>query len=199
MVKMDSFGNKIKELRMAKGLSQRQLADIMMVSNGTIANWEVGKRLPDVRMIARLADCLDVEYYVLTDELCGPADTPRVIVVEDVPVTLKGLVRTMREEMPEAEIQGFSTGADALEYTRVNRVSVAFLDIELPGENGIDLAAHLKEIDARTNIVFLTCHPEYVWDALDAYCSGYILKPLTPEKLHRAIDNLRFPIRGLRA
>ena len=197
MKHQEQFGNFLRDLRSEKGLSQQQLADLLFVSRKAIGNWELGNRMPDISMLSRLADCLGVESYVLLDALRQPENPPGIIIVEDVPVILNGLVRTMCEELPTAEVHGFRTCREALEYACVNCVSVAFLDIELPGENGIDLSRQLKEIDSRTNIIFLTGHPEYVWDALETYCSGYILKPLTPEKLHREIDNLRFPVRGL--
>ena len=40
---------------------------------------------------------------------------------------------------------------------------------------------------------------EYMKDALADHCSGYILKPLTPEKISHEIRHLRFPVRGLKA
>ena len=62
-----------------------------------------------------------------------------------------------------------------------------------------ELAAKLKQQVPRLNIIYLTCHTEYTRQALDSYCSGYILKPLTPEKIRHEIDHLRFPVRGLKA
>ena len=198
MLDTERFGKKLKALRMEKGYSQRQMADLMKVSNATIANWEVGKRLPDIHMLSRLARCLNVESYVLLDELHGPNEPPRIIVVEDVQIILNGLMHTLCETLPEAQVRGFRKGDEALEYANANRVAVAFLDIELAGENGIQIAKRLLAIEAHTNIIFLTCHTEYAREALDLYCSGYILKPLTPEKLRREIANLRYPVRGLR-
>ena len=198
MLKTDNFGKKLKELRMKKGYSQRRLAELMAVSNATIANWEVGKRLPDISMLSRLSECLEVDSYVFRDELRDGNEPPNVIVVDDVPVILRGIIRTLEEQLPGTEILGFRTGAEALEYAHANRVALAFLDIELSGENGVDLARQLKEIEGRVNIIYLTSHPEYAHAALETYCSGYILKPLTPEKLRRELANLRFPVRGLK-
>lgn len=199
MKQQEQFGNTLRDLRTGKGLSQQQLADLLFVTRKTVGNWELGNRMPDISMLSRLADCLDVESYVLLDALRQPGEPPKVIVVEDAPVILKGLIRTIATELPDAEVYGFRTGVQALDYAHANRVSVAFLDIELSGENGIDLAKDLKEIESRTNIIFLTCHPEYAPAAVENHCSGYILKPLTPEKLRRELANLRFPVRGLKA
>lgn len=197
MIETKRFGTRLKELRTRKGLSQRQLAELMSVSNAAIANWEVGKRLPDLNMLSRLADCLEVEPSALLDDLEEPEETPGVLVVEDAPILLRGLLRTLREELPRARVQGFRTGAEALSYAAAHRVEIAFLDIELAGESGLELAAGLKQLNPRLNVIYLTSHTEYTRQALDSYCSGYVLKPLTPEKLRRELANLRFPVRGL--
>lgn len=198
MLEAEKFGNLLRELRTNKDLSQRQLAERMMVSNTTVANWEGGRRLPDITTFSRLADCLGVEPSVLMDMLRQPGGAPKIIAVEDVPVLLKGIVRTLSEELPDAEVYGFQTAAEALEFARANRVSIGFLDVELPGESGVELAQALCRLDGNTNIIYLTCHTEYMHNALHDHCSGYILKPLTREKLWHELGSLRFPVRGLR-
>lgn len=192
------FANRLKELRTAKGLTQRQLADNMFVSNGTVANWETGKRLPDINMLARLSKCLDVDVYTLVNELHPDTDeTVKIIIVEDVPLVLRGNVHMLEHELPGAEIFGFSNGGEALNFVRVNPVAVAFLDIELPGESGLNIGRTLKELNPKINIIYLTSHIEYIEDAVHDHCSGYILKPLTPERIRHEIDGLRYPVRGL--
>ncbi|MBE6997294.1 MAG: response regulator [Ruminococcaceae bacterium] len=194
----EQFGNKLRELRTEKGLSQRQLADMMVVSRGAIFNWETGKRLPDISMLARLARCLGVESYVLLDAMQGPEEPVNVIVVEDMPALLRGSVRMLEEELPEVEICGFGSGEDALRFAQSSRVALAFLDVELGGEmDGLTLAKRLTEIDPRTNIIYLTGHTEYMQEAAYEHFSGYILKPLTPERIRHELAHLRFPVRGL--
>lgn len=193
----EAFGNRIRELRELKGITQSQLADRMVVSRSTVANWEAGKRLPDIGMLARLAGCLGVETYLLMDELRGQEEPPTVIIVEDAQVILAGFVRMLGEELPEAEVCGFSTAAEALRFAHANRVAVAFVDIELGTEDGMALARELVKTDGRTNIIFLTSHAEYMADAFAEHCSGYVMKPLTPEKIRHEIAHLRFPVRGL--
>ena len=193
----ERFGNKLKELRRRRGCSQRRLAEMLMVSNTTVANWESGRRLPDIAMLTHLADCLGAEPQELMDGLHGPGEPPRVIAVEDAPVILKSLVRTLEDELPDAEVHGFRTAAEALDFAHANRVAIAFLDIELPGESGVELAERLGELEEHTNIIFLTCHTEYMRDALNSHCSGYILKPLTRESLWHELAHLRFPVRGI--
>ena len=197
MRREEAFGNKIKALREQQGITQSRLADRMVVSRSTVANWEAGNRLPDIGMLARLAGCLGVEPYVLMDELRVPEDPPAVIVVEDAQVILSGFVHMLADVLPEAEVLGFDTAAEAIAFAHTSRIGAAFLDIELSGDDGLALARELTKINPYINIIFLTSHMEYMHAALTDHCSGYVLKPLTPDKIRHEIAHLRFPVRGL--
>jgi transcriptional regulator with XRE-family HTH domain len=196
-MRAESFGNRIKELRESRGITQAQLADRLNVTRSTVANWEAGNRLPDLSMLALLADELDVDTAVFLDELRSEKKQPVIMVVDDMQLLLNGFTRLLRRELPEAEITGFSNVTDAVQFARGKKVAIAFLDIELQCGDGISLARELVRINPRINIIFLTSHPEYMESALSDHCSGYILKPLTPEKIRHEISHLRFPIRGL--
>lgn len=76
------FRSRLKELRESKGLSQKALAAILSVSQGTIGNWESGIREPNFEMVQRLADY----FRVTTDYLLGISDK-----------------RTLNEELDEVE------------------------------------------------------------------------------------------------
>ena len=195
----DVFARALKDLRMKKNLSQQQLAEQMLVSRSAESMWELGTRLPDINMIDRLAACLDVESRILLDAIRGePNETVNIIVVEDVPTLLQCSVDMIQNVVPGASIAGFESGAEALSYAHPNRVSIAFLDIEIDEElNGLELARKLLEIHPHTNIIYLTNYAEYMKQAIYEHCSGYILKPLSRERVRHELTNLRFPIRGL--
>ena len=197
MITLDTFGQRVRTLRIEKGLSQQQLADLIYVSRKTVSNWESGNRMPDITMLSRLADCLGVGTYELIDELNGQDTSPNIILVEDEPVILTGFVHILNDALPEAQIFGFREGAEALSFAAANRIAVAFLDVELSGESGLELAKKLLDINPRTNIIFLTGHTEYTAEALNMHCSGYLLKPLTGEKIQHEMAYLRYPVRGL--
>ena len=55
----------------------------------------------------------------------------------------------------------------------------------------------LLEIHPHTNIIYLTNYVEYMKQAIYNHCSGYILKPLSRERVRHELANLRFPVRGL--
>ena len=199
MYNAEEFAGALKELRSKKGLSQQQLAEQMMVSRSAVSMWELGTRLPDVNMIDRLAACLGVESRILLDAIRGaPNELVNIIVVEDIPALLQGSIAMIQDVVPEANIAGFESGAEALAYAHPNRVSIAFLDIEIDETlNGLELARRLLEIHPHTNIIFLTNYAEYMTQAIYNHCSGYILKPLNRARVRHELANLRYPVRGL--
>ena len=71
---------------------------------------------------------------------------------------------------------------------------IVWLDIEMPGMNGLEMAAEIKKRSPETNIVFVTGFPEYAVDAFGLHVSGYVLKPATEHKLREEIENLRRPV-----
>ncbi len=109
MPSLESFGQRIRTLRMEKNLTQQELADRMYVSRKTIGNWESGNRLPDISMLSRLAVNLDVETYELVDELYeGSEDPPIIIVVEKEPSVLKSFVQLIGDTLQDALVYGLS-------------------------------------------------------------------------------------------
>ena len=84
--------------------------------------------------------------------------------------------------------------SEALEFAKKNKISLAFLDIELGKTNGLDLCKKFLEINPRTNIIFLTAYVEYSFEAWSTGASGYLLKPITVENLKAQLKNLRYPL-----
>ncbi len=83
---------------------------------------------------------------------------------------------------------------DALELAKNNSFDVAFLDIEMPESNGIDLASKLQAIKKNINIIFVTGHSEYAIQALELYVSGFLIKPASKREIKKALENLRYPV-----
>ncbi len=118
----------------------------------------------------------------------------RIIAVDDERLALEGLVEAIRSAEPEAEVNGFRYASDALEYAREHGCDVAFLDIEMAGVDGVGLAYRLKKICPRINIVFATGYGSYRDVAFDLHASGYVVKPITPQKVIRELSELRNPV-----
>ena len=119
----------------------------------------------------------------------------RVIVVDDEKLILQTETAMIRKLLPEAEVAAFFHVEDAMEYARNNPIDVAFLDINLEAHSGIELAKKLQTLHPELNIIFCTGYSEYSLEALELYCSAYLMKPITEDKLKKALSKLRYPVR----
>ena len=178
-------------------MTQQQLADLMFVSRRTIINWESGSSLPDISMLSRLAEHLKLETIELLDDMSSPINQPVVIIVESNAAILKSFTQLMIDTLQEAQVYGFDCMSEALRYCSGNKdkVTVAFINVELQGESGVVLARVIRNISPKTNIVFISRNYDYTSDAWRIHASGYVLMPLTAEKIRSEVDNLRFPYR----
>jgi transcriptional regulator with XRE-family HTH domain len=187
-----TFANTLKRIRTEKGLSQQTLADKMFVTQSTVARWENGSRLPDTVMTTRLATVLGVDVNTLLTAAVND-ESPNVILVDDMKLILSDGLPVLEEVIPNANVIGFTNAEETIEYAKNNRVSLAFLDIELRNTSGLDLCRDLLAINPRTNIVYLTAYSDYSLNAWSTGASGFMLKPLTPEGVKEQLKNLRYP------
>jgi len=77
---------------------------------------------------------------------------------------------------------------DALNYAKENVLDVAFLDIEMPGIRGLDLARALKKIHENLHIFFVTAYDQYALEAFNVDALGYFLKPFSKDTLEKALE-----------
>ncbi|MGN0693083.1 MAG: response regulator [Oscillospiraceae bacterium] len=118
----------------------------------------------------------------------------RIIAVDDEKLALRSLESAIRKAEPSAEVAVFDTISGALCYASENKCDAAFLDINMRGKSGISLAKKLKLIYPEINIIFSTGYSEYAAEAFEMHASGYIMKPVTAEKVRHELDDLRFRI-----
>lgn len=114
-----------------------------------------------------------------------------ILTVDDERLALENLTGTIRKVCENAEVYAFSKGKEALEFSKEQVCDVAFLDIEMREVNGIDLAKRLKETNPRINIIFTTGYSEYATQAFGLRASGYVMKPVTEEKIKAELEDLR--------
>ncbi|MCH5273512.1 MAG: response regulator [Lachnospiraceae bacterium] len=119
----------------------------------------------------------------------------RVLIVDDEPMMPEKMKSIVEEVRPEAEITCADNYIGALKAAEHTVYEVAFLDIEMPGMNGLELARRLKEIYPDINIIFATSHSEYAVEAFAMCASGYLLKPIQKKNVEEAFNNLRKPVR----
>ncbi len=187
------FAETLRRLRTERGLSQVQLGEKIFVTQSTVARWENGSRLPNAVMISRLSKCLGVDVNTLLSAAAESDESPNVIMVDDRKLILAGGLPILGEVMPHATITGFTRPSEAIEYAKINRVALAFLDIELGKISGLELCRTLLEINPQTNVVFLTAYVGYALEAWDTGASGFLRKPITAEGVREQLKNLRHP------
>lgn len=168
----------------------------MFVTRSTISRWESGRRLPDAVMISRIAAILATDVNELILAAVQSDDCLNVIMVDDRKIILTGGLPVLEEVMPNANVTGFTDVGETIEYAKLNRIALAFLDIELRNTSGIELCRELLKINPRTNVVFLTAYSEYSLDAWGTGASGFMLKPITPDGVREQLKNLRYPFRA---
>ena len=119
----------------------------------------------------------------------------KIIAVDDEKLALEGLMTEIALAAPEAEINGFRSGREALSFCDAqDKIDIAFLDIEMRGMSGLSLGEKLLEMYPDINLIYSTGYSEYAVDAIGMRCSGYVLKPVTAEKIRKELANLRNPL-----
>ena len=118
----------------------------------------------------------------------------KILLVDDEKLQLLRLQNAVEEASPGAEILCFSNPSEALEVLSEDAFDVAFLDIEMPLLNGIELAKRIKSKCPKVNIIFVTAYDQYALDAYHIHASGYLTKPVNKEKVLAELQNLRNPI-----
>ena len=119
----------------------------------------------------------------------------KILAVDDEPMQLRLLERSICEAAPGCEVHGSDNPADALCWARANRPEVAFCDIQMPVMNGIELGKALKKLDPQINLVFVTgYYEEYAAEAAPLRYSGYLQKPATAEGVKNELADLRYPL-----
>ena len=118
-----------------------------------------------------------------------------ILAIDDNVLALEELVSSIKEACPNDEIHSFSKPSELLDFAKENPCDIAFLDIEMWGMNGIELAQKLKEIHGKANIVFVTGYSKYALDSYTVKASDYVMKPVTKEAVKEALENLRFPVK----
>lgn len=118
-----------------------------------------------------------------------------IICLDDEQMLLDSLMRSVAEAAPNAEIIGYRNVSQAIEEIRTRKLNpdIAFLDIEMPGLSGLELAKILKISCPKINIVFVTGFSEYAVEAFAMRASGYVMKPVTAQKISTELVNLQNP------
>lgn len=103
----------------------------------------------------------------------------------------RGVLRRLLEMFcPEVtKISEAATAEESLALARVNTINIAFIDIQLKRDNGLELAEKLS--DFIPNLIFVTAFDKYAVNAFQTPAIHYLLKPVDPELLQQAVAKAR--------
>lgn len=114
----------------------------------------------------------------------------RAVLVDDERLALTRLAQ-MLEKRGGIELAGlFTKCSELLARFAALSVDVAFLDIQMPGMNGLELAHALRQMQPDLPIIFVTAYDHYAWDEFRLRDADYLMKPLTEQALDAAIKRI---------
>ncbi|WP_342447074.1 LytR/AlgR family response regulator transcription factor [Ornithinimicrobium sp. CNJ-824] len=114
----------------------------------------------------------------------------RALVVDDEPPALSELTYLLEQDGRFDVVVAASSGTDALRALDAGDVDVVFSDISMPGLDGMELARIIARFARRPQVVFVTAHEEHAVDAFAVQATDYVMKPVSPSRLARAVDRV---------
>lgn len=107
------------------------------------------------------------------------------IIVDDEPIARKGIQKKVEQISELNLLDSFNSAEAASMYMMNHRVDLIFLDIQMPGINGIEFA---RNIPKQTLVIFTTAYSEYALDSYEVEAIDYLVKPIDPERFRKAVD-----------
>lgn len=113
-------------------------------------------------------------------------DTPN-----DIDILSEHIERYIIKHDIDIEVDRFSTGTELVHTHAAMQYHIIMLDIEMPGQNGLELAKYLRyEINDETYIIFTTSYPKYMQDSFEFQPFGFLTKPITYDAFEKMFDRL---------
>ena len=112
----------------------------------------------------------------------------RIICVDDEILLAEHVAKLCRDLPGVEDAFSFSQPKKALDWLEDNAADLALLDIDMPGMDGMELAARIKQCSPQTAVIFLTGYSRYAVDAFRLRASGYLLKPVDPKQLAEEVE-----------
>jgi len=118
----------------------------------------------------------------------NPVETLKTLIVDDEPLAVERM-QVICAKIPAIQVVGTaSDGAQALRLVEALKPDLILLDMTMPEVDGISVAKSLAKQTERPAVVFVTAHDNYAVEAFDLDAVDYVLKPVKPERLERAVS-----------
>jgi DNA-binding LytR/AlgR family response regulator len=124
-----------------------------------------------------------------------------VLAVDDEVPALEELAYLLRSDPRVAEVRTANDGAQALldidrAFAAGRPLDAVFLDIGMPGLDGVAIARVVSRFAHPPRVVFVTAHDDHAVDAFSLHAADYVLKPVHPERLAEAVRRVADDVRG---
>lgn len=107
------------------------------------------------------------------------------IIVDDEPIARRGMKRMVGNHPGLHLLAALDSAEAALDFLADNPVDLLFLDIQMPGLTGMELARRLPE---KTMVIFTTAYSDYAVESYAVDAVGYLLKPIDPKLFEKAVS-----------
>lgn len=114
-------------------------------------------------------------------------------IAEDVAADAQALGRALQSAaagLCELSLRFFESGDALLQSPAPTEYDAVFLDILMPGMNGVETAQRLRELSPRLPLIFITASGDYIWQALPVHPFDYLLKPYTDAAIAKLLGDL---------
>lgn len=115
----------------------------------------------------------------------------RILITDDETPARKELIYILGQLEPKAELFEAKNGREAVEFLAKNQVDVAFLDINMPGMDGLTAGATIIEMEQPPLLVFATAYSDHAVQAFDMAALDYVVKPFDERRLAKTVERIR--------
>ncbi len=118
-----------------------------------------------------------------------------ILAVDDEQRALNVLLRELNKVFPSADVHTEQSPFAAIEWAKAlkaeqKNLAYAFMDIKMPGMNGLEFAKQLKTVFPQVVLFFCTAYSEYAIDAYGLFAKGYLKKPVTASDIVKVLDEM---------
>jgi len=114
------------------------------------------------------------------------------IIVDDEPLAREAIAILLNENRALKLLESFNSATAATAFMAENAVDLVFLDIQMPGTNGLDFA---KSVPKKTLIIFTTAFSQYASESYEVDAIDYLIKPIRPERFQKSVEKAQAYLR----
>jgi two-component system LytT family response regulator len=122
----------------------------------------------------------------------------RILVADDEPLARARLISLLPKDLSIEIVGEYANGTDAIEAIRRDKPDIAFLDMQMPGCDGLQVVAGIAPAE-RPAVVFVTAHDKFAVEAFGVRAVDYVLKPFDRERLEVALERAAEYVNARRA